>query len=387
MAWQLPLYFGDTWQSRDYYNQCVQVCNDARPFYNAMITDITGNASDTIAALASLDTNANLQADTTWAALQNRVELMLENAMHYDNIADSTDVEDIFYRDKSNGWGTLITEANSILTADTVDSGDLFDTSTLSDGGKIPWKRSYHTFSYWPRGGTTADHGVVQGGDVVGNTTVINQIYACCKLIQDLTLGGFYKYLSATSDNLRTSWVAENIALDSESGHGDYIGFDTDCGTAKDTAVSYYDSGSWDTASAEPDYPPFASVSRDGRVFNGARWTWSINRQKAKANITDLENGDLKTFAFQDAIKGYLDTDFYDIDGQGYAHGQIHEVVTNASHTDSTELTGYYGAFDTNPITANSGDISCGDTAEVETNWNYQMWPGYALKTSISDPT
>jgi hypothetical protein len=279
---------------------------------------------------------------------------MLENAMHYDNIADSTDVEDIFYRDKSNGWGTLITEANSILTADTVDSGDLFDTSTLSDGGKIPWKRSYHTFSYWPRGGTTADHGVVQGGDVVGNTTVINQIYA---------------------------------ALDSESGHGDYIGFDTDCGTAKDTAVSYYDSGSWDTASAEPDYPPFASVSRDGRVFNGARWTWSINRQKAKANITDLENGDLKTFAFQDAIKGYLDTDFYDIDGQGYAHGQIHEVVTNASHTDSTELTGYYGAFDTNPITANSGDISCGDTAEVETNWNYQMWPGYALKTSISDPT
>ena len=377
MAWLLPIAEGDDWQTVDFYNQCVSVCNGARAFYNDMRTAITGSTVS-IAALSTLATNADLQDGQAWYDLQERVNDMLAYAYHYADVSNGNAWEDFAYFRSATSWELLIEKANDVLTTAGVNSADHFAASpTFGSGGVIPFRRTYQLS---PGGAIQTAYGYVEDGDRLNHTYMLNQLYACCVLIQDLTLGGAKEQVFESFIDIRdradNASYTDNASLEYVDGTG------ADCAGSRSNVQNNYNT-------ANPLFNlsggvPFAHVFRDDNTTHIAWW---ILRGKAKAQFSDMENGDLKTFFYVNTsgYQGAANQAFLDIDGQGYTQGKIYEVVETLGSTAATVTTAKMGDFTAEPINANSGTMNCAATTDQK--WSYRMWGGFVLKTSVSDPT
>lgn len=372
MAWQLPISDGDEWSVIDYYNQCASVCNSARSFFNDMRTAITGSTVN-LAALATLSDGDDIQDGQKWYDLQNRINEFLQWAYHYDDVSNGADLDDVSYRTHGGSWELLITEANAILTTAGVHNDDKFDSSpTFGALGKIPFLRQYRAF---PGGTVQTGHGLVEDGDFLNHTYMLNQIYACCVLIQSLTLGG------VGENGPSSSHWADNYSYNTGKRAGDFVSSDADCGTAKSAVQSSYNSASPLFSTNQNDIP-FALVEKDNDP--SSMYDWLIARRRSKTTWDTLESGDLKTFYWpNDAGTG----DFYDLDNQSWTEEKIYGVAESLGHTAATNTTALYGDYSAEPINANSADINCTGGSGVETVWYYELHPGFVLKTSIADPS
>lgn len=384
MAWILPAT--DGWNVSDNgvdaYNQMVSVCNSARGFYNAMRSAITGTTVN-IAALSTISTNAQLQDAQIWQDLQERIWLLLYDAIDYDRVTSTAHHYEYQYRityeadndafgDKVNGFLTTA----GIPAGDHINTKYILDWDSGSDQG-IPFDQHSNQpfttlFNYAPARDYDDGYTNRSFANSIHRTRLWNQMWGACKCIQELTLWGCQTaFLFPTYDSPASNYSL----LNNETTGTIFSSSGADCPARRTSLSSNYDAATL-----------FGSTGGSRGIVRTtcetASSSWSIDRDRCKITWDTLEAGDLKTWAvlhnITTGVTGYLD-----FDSLG-AEKDVVSLVESTGHTAATNSTGYYGNHTGNPLTNHPTTLVCNASPS---NYSQAHVPCFALKTSISDLT
>lgn len=374
-----PKTDADCLNDLDDYNALVDYVNDLTAWYNLRTKFETGTTGTT-ADLPLMAAGDCWNLPTFWNGLQNRLSLIAKECVNWDLITAGRDIyagnyqylrnTHLWYPDEGDAdyFERLCSLANAELSAASITGQDLDSTNWTSGNTGLYATINDIPFTRKPSGGRGPLHVFDQSFEPTAprdclDATIVNQIWAVCKVLESCAFNGFILNNGGSSTRLGGSIVnggQKSLTVN--------IG-----GTCAATLASFQSTwpGTWSGLAS--------STRINGSVtksFSGV--SWSGTRARGQYQFTDVPTGtdvDVRDFViFRD--QSFLDT--------AETQDAIADITTTTGNTSATYTSAYYGNYAVDPSQGANLSIDCSD---ADGTYAYQVHGNIVFRKNFTAPS